>query len=127
MSPLRAIADEPRYAIDERELQAGASGYTYDSVVSLKGEYPKSRFVLVMGADQYEKRATWHRWTELETLCEVAVFARPGSSTKAKIIPMTPMATSASDIRLRIARGDDVAALLPPAVLGYIREKGLYR
>jgi nicotinate-nucleotide adenylyltransferase len=39
---------------------------------------------------------------------------------------MTPLPISASDIRARIARGEDVSAMLPPPVLGYIREKGLY-
>jgi nicotinate-nucleotide adenylyltransferase len=45
---------------------------------------------------------------------------------KVKTIPMTPMPVSASDIRARLARGEDVAAMLPAAVLGYIKEKGLY-
>jgi nicotinate-nucleotide adenylyltransferase len=121
-----AIADEPRYAIDERELRPGASGFTFDSVAGLKSENPGRAFVLIVGADQYEKRSSWHRWAELEKLCEVAVFARPGSGTKAKIIPMTPISVSASDIRARIARGEDVSGMVPAEVLNYIRNKGLY-
>ena len=123
-----AIADDSRSAIDERELRPGASGFTFDSVSSMKNENPDSGFVLIMGADQYEKRSTWHRWADLEKLCEVAVFARPDSNleTKANIIPMTPMEISASDIRARLARGEDVSPMLPAPVLGYIREQGLY-
>jgi nicotinate-nucleotide adenylyltransferase len=121
-----AISGETRYTVDERELRPGASGFTFDSVSSLKSEHPDGKFVLIMGADQYEKRAGWHRWPDLEKLCEVAVFARPGSGTKAKIIPMTPLAVSASDIRARIARGEDVSGMLPADVLNYIRNKGLY-
>lgn len=124
-----AISGEPRYAIDERELRPEASGFTFDSVTSLQSENPKNRLVLIMGADQYEKRSSWHRWADLEKLCDVAVVARPGSNldAKANIIPMTPMEISASDIRARIARGEDVAAMLPPPVLSYIRSHGLYR
>ena len=124
-----ALGNEPRYAIDERELQAGASSYTFDSVASLMREYPASRFVLLMGSDQYQKRSGWHRWSELEKLCQVAVVARPGSRVdpQVKTIPMTPSAISASDIRARVARGEDVSALVPPAVAAYIRKKGLYR
>jgi nicotinate-nucleotide adenylyltransferase len=124
-----AIADEPRYAIDTRELRPGASGFTFDSISSLKSEHPESRFVLMMGADQYERRATWHRWADIEKICDVAVFARPGSNLngKAKTIPMTPMAISASDLRARIGHGADVSAMLPAPVLAYIREQGLYR
>lgn len=124
-----AIAGEPRYAVDERELQPGASGYTIDLLCSLHEDFPGESFILLMGADQYAKRATWHRWLEIEKLREIAVFARPGSNVdaKAKTIPMTPMSISASDIRARIARGEDVSAMLPPPVLGYIREHRLYR
>ena len=39
---------------------------------------------------------------------------------------MTPLPISASNLRARIARGEDVSAMLPAAVLGYIRDKGLY-
>lgn len=124
-----ALAGEPRYAIDERELSPGASGFTVDTVAALRAEHPGTDFVLLMGADQYERRATWHRWAALEKLCAIAVAARPGAAPAdgARAIPMTPLAISASDIRARIARGEDAAALLPAPVLQYIREKGLYR
>ena len=124
-----AIGAEPRYMIDQRELLPGASGFTFDTLSSLTRENPKSRFVLLMGSDQYEKRASWHRWPELEKLCEVAVVARPGFRVDAQVatIPLAPSAISASDIRARAARGEDVSALVPPAVAAYIREKGLYR
>lgn len=124
-----ATASEPRYAVDERELQPGASGFTFDSLASLQKDFPGKSWILLMGADQYSKRETWHRWADIEKLCDYAVFARPGCNlkTKAKIIPMTPMPISASDIRARLARGEDVSAMLPPPVLGYIRDHRLYR
>jgi len=123
-----ALAGEPRYTVDERELRAGASGFTFDTVKALKDESPDANITLLMGADQYAKRNSWHRWPELEKLCDIAVVARSGSAMREKVktIPMTPMPVSASDIRARLARGEDVAAMLPAAVLGYIKEKGLY-
>jgi nicotinate-nucleotide adenylyltransferase len=124
-----ALGTEPRYAIDERELQPGSSGYTHDTLCALKRESPAASFVLLVGADQYQKRASWHRWPELEKLCEVAVAARPGFRVDAPVttIPMTPSAISASDIRARVARGEDISAMVPPAVAAYIHERGLYR
>jgi nicotinate-nucleotide adenylyltransferase len=124
-----AIAGEPRYAVDERELRPGASGYTYDSVRQLREANPDAELTLLMGSDQYAKRDTWHRWADLGKLCAVAVVARPGWTVDAvaRTIPMTPMAITASDIRARLGRGEDVAGMLPPAVLAYIREHALYR
>jgi nicotinate-nucleotide adenylyltransferase len=33
---------------------------------------------------------------------------------------------SSSEVREKLRRGEDVSRMLPPAVLGYIKEKGLY-
>ena len=125
-----ALAGEPRYTVDERELAPGASGYTFDTVSSLRKDSPQASFVLLMGADQYAKRESWHRWGDLMQLCRIAVIERPEAPKPqgdAIHVPMTPQAISSSDIRARIARGDDVSAMVPPAVLGYIRDKKLYR
>jgi len=120
-----AIAGEPRYAIDERELAPGHSGYTVDTLKSLGGKP-----VLLLGGDQYAKLETWHRWREVLALAEIAVFARPGfpqADGRARFVPMAPLAISASEIRARLARGEDVSAMVPAKVLDYIRQHGLYR
>jgi len=126
-----AIAGEPRYAIDARELAPGHSGYTVDTLRSLRAELGEdTELVLLMGADQYARRHSWHRWDEVTRLARIAVFARPGAPAPAdgvRVVPMPPMAVSASAIRAAIARGEDVSGLVPPAVLAYIREHGLYR
>jgi nicotinate-nucleotide adenylyltransferase len=120
-----SIAGEPRYVIDERELAPSHSGYTVDTLKSLGG-----RPVLLLGADQYAKFETWHRWREILELADIAVCARPGWSApggRARLVPMEPLAISASDIRTRLARGEDVSAMVPAKVLAYIRQHGLYR
>ena len=124
-----ALSAEPRFAMDERELAAGATGFTIDTVKALQKEQPQTRFTLLMGTDQYAKRASWHRWAEIEKLCDVAVAARPGSKLagKAKAIPLTAMDISASGVRARLARDEDVSGMVPAAVLRYIRKRGLYR
>jgi nicotinate-nucleotide adenylyltransferase len=129
-----AIAAEPRYAIDERELDPAASGYTVDTLLALRRELQAAALVLVIGADQYAKRASWHRWDALAKLCRIAVIERPGAPEPLSPpagdilhVPMTPQAVSASDIRARLRRGEDVSTLLPAPVLAYIRAHGLYR
>lgn len=120
-----AIEGEPRYAIDERELDPGHSGYTVDTLKSLGG-----RPVLLLGADQVAQLETWHRWREVLELATLAVFARPGWKApdgRARHVPFDPMDIAASDIRARLARGADVSALVPAPVLEYIRRHGLYR
>ncbi len=125
-----ALAGEARFAIDRRELAPGASGYTVDTLRALRAEHGAAvPLVLLMGADQYAKLETWERWRELFALCEIAVFARPGwagAGDRARAVPFAPLDISASGIRERIGRGEDVAALVPAAVLAYIRRHHLY-
>jgi len=118
-----ALAGEPRYEIDQRELAAGATGYTADTLKAFDRPY------LLIGADQYGKLGSWHRPDEVRRLSRIAVFARPGFRIEEEVrtIAMPQMKISASDIRARRARGEDVAALVPPAVADYIVRKGLYR
>ena len=120
-----AIEGEPRYVVDERELAPGHSGYTVDTLKGLG-----ARPVLLLGADQYAKFETWHRWEEILELASIAVFARPGWSAangRVQSVAFQPMDVSASEIRARLARGDDVSALVPARVLDYIRQHRLYR
>jgi nicotinate-nucleotide adenylyltransferase len=125
-----ALGGEPAYSIDERELAPGASGYTYDSVSAMHADDPDADLVLIMGGDQYEKRASWHRWDELAQLARIAVVARPGTTAAGDgftAIPMPASGVSSTVIRAKLRRGEDVSALVPADVLNYIQQKGLYR
>lgn len=125
-----ALGGEPRYAIDERELADSATGYTVDSLHAFKKEYGEEAVLhLIMGADQYAKLGTWQRPDEVKRLARIAVCARPGFELRAKdviVVPMQPLAVSASEIRARVARGDEIGALVPAAVANYIRRERLY-
>ena len=125
-----ALEGDARSEIDERELAPGASGYTVDTLHELRLENGETPLYLLMGADQYAKLGSWHRPDEVRRLARIAVFDRPGSAIrdeKVKRIPFMPMPVSASDIRARVARGEDVCALVPAPVANYIARHGLYR
>jgi len=130
-----ALAGEPRYAVDERELAPGHSGYTYDTLAALRGELgPDADLVMLIGGDQYAKLDRWHRWKELFSLARFAVFARPGEGAGpagvpeggAIHVPLEPMAVSASSIRARLAREESIAGMVPAPVVEYIQRQRLY-
>lgn len=130
-----ALSGEAGNEIDAREIDPAHSGYTVDSLERLhEGLDANTELVLLIGADQYAKLATWHRASDLPRLARLAVFARPGvplsppsAGANIEIVPMPPLDVSSSAIRRRIAQGAEVSALLPPAVLNYIQQQGLYR
>lgn len=126
-----AIEDEPRFELDERELRKSAPGYTIETLEALRAELgPQAGLVLLIGADQYEKLDTWHRWRELSAFARIAVFARPDhaivDTQDITVVPMQPLAISSTRIRSRLAAGEPVDGLVPQKVLDYIRSHRLY-
>lgn len=126
-----AIAGEPRFVLDEREIRKAAPGYTVETLEDLHAELGKeAELVLLIGADQYARLDTWHRWQELFSLARIAVFARPGDTLahaeRVTVVPFVPLDISSTAIRSRIAAGDGPRGLLPEAVLDYIETRHLY-
>jgi nicotinate-nucleotide adenylyltransferase len=124
-----ALQGAPRFRVDERELAPEATGYTVDTLAALRAEQPEVELTLLIGADQHAKFEQWHRPREIERLAEIAVFSRPGVARETKrvrYVPMEPMPVSASEIRARVARGEDVSAMVPAAVASYIARHRLY-
>jgi len=124
-----AIAGNDSFEIDARELAPGASGYTFDTLRELRLELGAgTELWLLMGADQFAKLDTWYRPDDVKRLAKIAVFARPGFplSGKAQLIPMQPVPISSSEIRARVGRGEDISALVPPAVANYVAAHRLY-
>jgi nicotinate-nucleotide adenylyltransferase len=125
-----ALTGEKKMRVDERELSADASPYTVDTLKSFKADSLERDIYFLMGADQLAKLGSWHRPDEVRRLAKLAVFARPGYQAAEKdvqVVPMLPMAVSASDIRARCARGESIAGLVPPPVENYIQRHGLYK
>jgi nicotinate-nucleotide adenylyltransferase len=123
-----ALGDDDSFEIDSRELGPGPTGYTVDTLEELRLELgADTELWLLMGADQYAKLDTWHRPQDVKRLAKIGVFARPGISlSNTSVIPMDPMPVSASEIRARVARGEDISRFVPRAVAGYIAEHRLY-
>ena len=125
-----ALAGRPKLKIDQRELRDNASGYTVDTLLALREELgPRTALYLLIGADQARKFSTWRDPEGIRRLARIGVFARPGEpvdDAEFEMIPMASLPISATDIRARAARGDDISDVVPPAVASYIRERRVY-
>ena len=126
-----AIAAEPRFVLDRRELRKASPGYTVETLEDLRAELgAQVEMVLLIGGDQYARLGTWHRSEELFALARIAVFARPGlalgAAERVTVVPMAPMDISSTSIRERIAKRESVRGLMPDAVLDYIESRRLY-
>ena len=126
-----AVAGEPRFVLDEREIRKASPGYTVETLEDLRADFgADTELVLLIGADQYARLNTWHRWEGLFVLARIAVFARPGlaldDADRVTVVPMAPLDISSTAIRERIANGEPVRGLMPDAVLDYIETNHLY-
>jgi nicotinate-nucleotide adenylyltransferase len=76
-----AIAGEPRFVVDRRELDRPGPSFTVDTLRDLRRQLGASRpLVLLIGGDQLERLDTWHNWQDLIGLAHVGVAARPGQA-----------------------------------------------
>jgi nicotinate-nucleotide adenylyltransferase len=130
-----ALAGEPRFVLERCEIDRTGPSYTLDTVRELSARLPDAQWFLILGQDQFANLHSWHGWQELLSLVTLAVAARPGAAQQAdalvqaqayQVLPLPTMAISASAIRERVARGESVDHLLPPAVARYIGQHGLY-
>jgi nicotinate-nucleotide adenylyltransferase len=77
----RAVAGNPRFVLDEREISKDGPSYSVDTLAALRAELPAGTpLVLFMGSDAFLGLTTWHEWRRLFDLAHIAVAHRPGFS-----------------------------------------------
>ena len=92
----------------------------------LTAKHPALRFALVIGTDILPSVERWYRWDRVRELARVIVVGRQGHPVGAAGAPLLPPVSS-TEVRERLARGEDVSALVPRCVREYVAECGLYR
>lgn len=100
-------------------------GKTARTLEHLVAKHPAYRFALVVGADILPETGKWYRWDRVQELARIVVVGREGHPPVAGA-PALPRLSS-TEIRARIARGEDVRGLVPEKVRRFVEERGLYR
>ena len=90
-----AIADQPGFVLDEREvrLKSGRATpcYTVDTLRELRTELGAAQpLCLLMGGDAFLQLNTWHEWEQLFGLAHIVVGYRPGFTLVDRIHTTTP-------------------------------------
>jgi nicotinate-nucleotide adenylyltransferase len=122
----RAVACfAPAIEVTRIEEQAPRGSKTVEVLELLTARFPEHRFALVIGTDILPERSKWKSFDRIEELAQVLVIPRAGFPAPGVEGPKLPEVSS-TEIRDRLARGEDVAALVPCEVLRHIRERHLY-
>lgn len=140
-----AFAGLERVVVDPVEVHREGTSYTTDTLRELRarvgGDVP---LYVLIGSDNLPELHRWHEPDALFELATVVTYPRPGFGTSRQELERCVLSAeqrdallahalhdvevddaAATEIRRLLARGDDVPAV-PPAVVAYIREHGLY-
>ncbi len=133
-----AAQDHPALHVNPVEILRGGPTYTIDTVRDLPAG---TQYYWILGSDQLHNFCSWNDWQEILEYVELAVAQRPGSTLEtpralqAELnrlqrrlhqIDFLPMSISATEIRERVQRGDNISTLVPEEVAQYIDKKRLY-
>jgi len=150
-----AIAGNPRFLLDEREVREPRASFTFDTLTSLRQELGADQPLwLLMGTDAFLGLPTWKEWRQLFSLAHIAVAHRPGYKlTQSDMLPdplrreleqrrcdtppaapsgsiflkpVTALDISATAIRQHLSSGTSARYLLPDPVLDHIQQHHLY-
>jgi nicotinate-nucleotide adenylyltransferase len=148
-----AIADQPGFAVDDRETRRAGPSYTVTTLRELRAEYPGRPLCLIVGMDAFLGLPQWHEWQQILRLAHLVVAHRPGwhapgtgplgallaecgtgdgedlrlaAAGRILVRAVTQLEISSSDLRDLIVSGRDPRYLLPDAVREFIRDTACY-
>ena len=134
-----AIAGNPHFSLDEREIERIGPTYTVDTLRELHAE-GMDDVILILGSDALADMPAWREPDVITALARLAVAPKGadegeqawlagqvGLERAPLIVDMPPLPVSSTLVRARIRAGEAVRYLVPEAVEAYIREHGLYR
>ena len=148
-----AIADQPGFVIDDREVRRSGVSYSVDTLAELRREYPQRSLCLLLGMDAFLGLPSWHRWRELLDLAHIVVAHRPGWKAPIKgplgelmvdrgtgsirelherpagclhVRAVTQLEISSTELRAALVAGRDPRFLVPDAVRQIILETRCY-
>jgi nicotinate-nucleotide adenylyltransferase len=132
----QALAEEIPGAVASRlEIDRGGPSYSVDTAEEVQARSagrPVDLF-LVVGADLVPELGTWHRAEDLRGLVTLVVVSRPTGEEPAlppgwRVVRVDgpDVAVSSSEVRDRLAAGEPVDGLVPPAVIRCIHRRGMY-
>jgi nicotinate-nucleotide adenylyltransferase len=129
-----AVEGDPVLEASSEEIDRPGPSYTADTLERIAGANPGADLWFILGADQLEGFPGWSRPDRIVQIARLAVASRPGAGDPAMdflagavaagrvdVVDMPEIPISSTEVRARIARGEDVSGLVPPAVAAMLR------
>ncbi len=137
-----ALCELPYVEISDIELKMSGKSYTVNTLTELKKLYPDDELYLIVGGDMFLCFEIWKDYEKILSMCTLCSAPReigeygalkeyqkkldPNESSTI-LLNSEVLVLSSSEIREKIKTNSDLDKLLPPEVLEYINQKGLYK
>lgn len=115
------------------EIEHGGDSVTADTLETLCARDPSAELFVILGADAAAGLPTWRRPEVVCSLATIVAVSRPGTPTGTPLsgwrwvdVEVPRLDVSSSGLRERVAKGQPLDILVPPAVIDRIRELRLY-
>lgn len=138
-----AFEGEEKVIVSDTELKREGKSYTVYTLPEFTGN---GELFLLCGTDMFVTFDTWFRFEDIFKMCTLVLMKRSATDpetealieekrklyterygAKIEIIAEEPFEISSSEIRAKIANGEDYSAYVPERIKDLIEEKGLYR
>ena len=131
---LQSAVHSDRMAVSDIEFRLPKPNRTIRTLEKLRTEYPGRKFSLLIGSDNMAGFPKWVHSQEILDRYRVLVYPRPGYPTPESarsdgftiLTNLKELPQAATDVRARIARGENPGAELPGGVWEYIKKHRLY-
>ena len=130
------VEEDHRFELDLGEVEADGPSYTVNTLERLHEAHPDWRMYLIIGQDQFEALSNWYQPERVRKLARLMVYRRNTNGVEdPEAAPVRPpevwlpgarIFISSSDIRMRLARGEDMDETMLPQVADYIHHHRLY-
>lgn len=127
-----AIEDEPRFKASDFEFTLPRPSYTLHTLQALEAAYPERTFLLLIGADNWEKFDRWYRGDLILERYPIIVYPRGNEQQ-----PLLPKGVewlssrlydiSSTQIREMVLSDGDIRGVVSQKVAEYIKMNRLYK
>jgi len=140
-----AVRGLARLSVSDVEICRPGPSYTIDTLRQMRAALGEGNdYSLIIGADTVGDLPAWHQAARLLEEADFAVVGRPGyepdfaavkkalgapaaARLRAAVVQIEPCEVSSTEIRRRVAAGEDLKGLVRADVAEYIKSRGLYR
>ena len=127
-----AVKCNPLFKACDFEFALPRPSYTFNTLKALEESFPDREFVLLIGADNWEKFDRWYKGDEILARYGIIVYPRGSGDEPQLPAGVTWLSAelhdvSSTQVRESVAAGEDISEYVVDDVERYIIENGLYK